>query len=165
MQKNGARKQRSGDDANLLFPNFRMLTTLSSQLSVFSKLCIMNTLLNFLLLSCQSCRRLKNYPWWPYLRLEQKCLSRLAEYGVVIKGPPFLVLPRALPILNPPLVTAITLLRLGNLKMSSRLVGGQNSTPATTKLPHCSKRFGKPAVLHVTMTFLTNKIYAGYPKF
>jgi len=26
--------------------------------------------------------------WW-YRRLDQKCLSRLAEYGVVIRGPPF----------------------------------------------------------------------------
>jgi len=32
---------------------------------------------------------------WPYLRLYQKCLSRLAEYDDVIRGPPFLVLPRA----------------------------------------------------------------------
>jgi len=26
---------------------------------------------------------------WPYLRLDQKCLSRLAEYYDVIRGPPF----------------------------------------------------------------------------
>jgi len=42
--------QRSGDDANLLLLNFYVLPALSSQLSVFSKLCIMNTLLHFLLL-------------------------------------------------------------------------------------------------------------------
>jgi len=39
---------------------FFVLPALSSQLSVFSKLCIMNTLLHFLLLLCQSCRSLKN---------------------------------------------------------------------------------------------------------
>jgi len=44
---------------NLLLPNFYVLSALSSQLSVFSKLCIMNTLLHFLLL-CQLCRNLRN---------------------------------------------------------------------------------------------------------
>jgi len=39
--------------------NFYVLPALSSQLSVFSKFHIMNTLLHFLLL-CQSCRRLRN---------------------------------------------------------------------------------------------------------
>jgi len=32
-------------DANLLLPNFYVLPAVSSQLSVFSKLCIVNTLL------------------------------------------------------------------------------------------------------------------------
>jgi len=53
MQGNGARKWRRGGDAKLLFPNFYVLPALSSQLSVFSKSCIMNTLLHFLLLLCQ----------------------------------------------------------------------------------------------------------------
>ena len=48
-------KMKSGGDANLLLLNFYVLLTLSSHLSVFSKLCIMNTLLHFLLLWCQSC--------------------------------------------------------------------------------------------------------------
>jgi len=43
-------------DANLLLPNFYVLPAVSSQLSVFSKLCIMNTLLHFLLLLLQLCR-------------------------------------------------------------------------------------------------------------
>jgi len=43
-------KMKSGGDANLLLLNFYVLLTLSSHLSVFSKLCIMNTLLHFLLL-------------------------------------------------------------------------------------------------------------------
>jgi len=36
------------------------VSALSSQLSVFSKLCIKNILLHFLLLLCQSCRSLRN---------------------------------------------------------------------------------------------------------
>jgi len=51
----GAKRKKWGD-ANLLLLNFYVLPALSSQLSVFSKLCIMNTLLYFLLLLCQSCR-------------------------------------------------------------------------------------------------------------
>ena len=47
-------------DANLLLPNFCVLPAVSSQLSVFSKLCIMNTLLHFLLLLLQLCRSLRN---------------------------------------------------------------------------------------------------------
>ena len=58
MQRNGARKQ-SGGDGNMLLHNFYVLPALSSQLSVFSKLCIMNTLLHFLLLF-QLCRSLRN---------------------------------------------------------------------------------------------------------
>jgi len=38
----------------MLLLNFYVLPALSSQLSVISKLCIMNTVLHFLLL-CQSC--------------------------------------------------------------------------------------------------------------
>jgi len=53
-------KIESGGDANLLLPNFCVLPALSSHLSVFSKLCIMNTPLHFLLLLCQSCRSLRN---------------------------------------------------------------------------------------------------------
>jgi len=32
---------------------------------------------------------------WPYLRLDEKCLSRLIEYDDVIRGAPILVLSRA----------------------------------------------------------------------
>jgi len=46
---------KSGGDVSLLFPNFCVLPDFFSHLSVFSKLCIMNTPLHFLLL-CQSCR-------------------------------------------------------------------------------------------------------------
>jgi len=44
----------------MLLPNFYVLPALSSQLSVFSKLCIMNTPLHFLLLLCQPCCSLRN---------------------------------------------------------------------------------------------------------
>jgi len=40
-------------------PNFYVLSALSSQLLVFSKLYIMNILVHFLLLLCQSCRSLR----------------------------------------------------------------------------------------------------------
>jgi len=53
-------KIKNGGDVNLLLPNFCMLTALSSHLSVFSKFCIMNTLLHSLLLQCHSCRSLSN---------------------------------------------------------------------------------------------------------
>jgi len=53
-------KIKGGGDANLLLPNFCVLPAFSSHLSVFSKLCIMNTPLHFLLLLCQSCRSLRN---------------------------------------------------------------------------------------------------------
>jgi len=58
MQGNGAWKY-SGGDANILMLNFYVLPAWSSQLSVISKLCIMNTLLHFLLL-CQSCHCLRS---------------------------------------------------------------------------------------------------------
>jgi len=54
----GARKLREVGNANLLSLNVYVLLALSSHLSVFLKLCIMNTLLHFLL--CQSCRSLRN---------------------------------------------------------------------------------------------------------
>ena len=47
-----------GDDANLLSLSFYVLLALSSQLSMFLKLCITNTLLHFLL--CQSCRSFRS---------------------------------------------------------------------------------------------------------
>ena len=64
--------------------------------------CIMNTLLHFLLL-CQSRRSLRNVSYGGRVRLDQMCFSRLAEYNDFNRGAPFLVLPRAPPILNPPL--------------------------------------------------------------
>jgi len=53
-------KIKKGDDASFLLPNFFELPALSSQFSVFSKLCIMNIFLHFLVLLCQSCCSLRN---------------------------------------------------------------------------------------------------------
>jgi len=57
--KRGAKRKKWGD-ANLLLPNFYVLPAMSSQLSVFSKLCIMNTLLHFLFLLFQLYCSLRN---------------------------------------------------------------------------------------------------------
>jgi len=53
-------KIKTWGDANLLLPNFYVLPALCSQLSEFSKLCIMNTLLYLLFLLFQLCRSLRN---------------------------------------------------------------------------------------------------------
>ena len=75
-----------------------MLLALFSQLSVFSKVFVMNILFHFLLPLCLSCRGLRNASLASrILSFYQKCLSRLAEYDDVIRGRPFLVLPRAPP--------------------------------------------------------------------
>jgi len=54
------RENKKWRRCQLTIPNFCVLPALSSHLSVFSKLCIMNTPLHFLLLLCQSCRSLRN---------------------------------------------------------------------------------------------------------
>jgi len=54
----GRKTRKVWGDAKLLSLNFYVLLTFSSQLTVFSKLCVMNTLLHFL--SCRSCRSLRN---------------------------------------------------------------------------------------------------------
>jgi len=51
-------KIKKWGDANMLVPSFYVFPALSSQLSVFSKLCITNTILHFLLLF-QLCRSLR----------------------------------------------------------------------------------------------------------
>jgi len=53
-EKWGTKLKKGGGVANLLLSNFYALRALFPQLSVFAKLCIMNTLVHFLL--CQSCR-------------------------------------------------------------------------------------------------------------
>jgi len=50
-------------DANMLLPNFYVLPALSSQLSVFSKLCIMNTLLHFSFYYFSYAVVSGTYPW------------------------------------------------------------------------------------------------------
>jgi len=66
-----------------------VLPALSSQLSVFSKLCIMNTLLHFFLLLFQLCRSLRNISLGGCILGKSKWLSPLAEYDDVIRGPLF----------------------------------------------------------------------------
>jgi len=88
MERNGRKTSEVRGDINLLSLDFYVLLALSSQLSVFLKLCIMNTLVHFLL--CQSCRSLRNISWVARLSLswlDQKILSRLAEYDDVSRTP------------------------------------------------------------------------------
>jgi len=70
-EKWGENPQIGGSDANLLSLNFCMLLAMSSQLSEFLKLCIINTLVNFLL--CYSCSSVRNTslggPLIPFLGL------------------------------------------------------------------------------------------------
>jgi len=46
---------------------------------------------------------------------------------------------------------------LVTFKMSGSLVGSLYSAHTTTRLPRCSLRLGKPAVLHATTTFLASR--------
>jgi len=75
----------------------------------------MNTLKHFLLLSVMPLSQ-ERILGQPYLRLDQKFLSWLAEYYYVIRGPPFLVLSRA-----PATVNWCVLTVLGSLLLSSDL--------------------------------------------
>ena len=84
--------------------NIYVLPALSSQLSVFSKLCIMNTLLHFLLLF-QLCRSLRNIPLGGHVLGKSKVLITVGWIWCCHRRASFLVLPRASPILNPPLQT------------------------------------------------------------
>jgi len=59
-EKWGAKMRNGGLCQPAIGYNFSVLPAVSSQLSVFSKFCIMNTLLHFLLLLCQSCHSLRN---------------------------------------------------------------------------------------------------------
>ena len=91
----------------MLSPNFYVLPALSSQLSVFLKLCIMNTLLHSLLV-CQSCRSLGNVS----LGGRILCLIKSSHHGWLrmmtsSKGPLFR-LASAPPTLNPPLLISLS---------------------------------------------------------
>jgi len=101
MQRNGAENYKSGGDANLLLPNFYALQALSSQLSVFSKLCIMNTLLHFLVLF-QLCRSLRNISLGGRILGKSKVIVTVGwVWRRHQKVPVFSLAPP--PILNPPL--------------------------------------------------------------
>jgi len=93
----------------MLLPNFYVLPALCSQLLVFSRLCIMNTLLHFLLLLFQLCHSLRNislgisgkskviitvgWVWWRHQR---------APFFSLASGPPTL---------KPPLPTSLLSIR------------------------------------------------------
>ena len=76
----------------MLLPNFYELPALSSQLSVFSKLCIMNTLLHFLLLLFQLCRSLRSIPLCgPYLRQIRSAYRGWLHMLTSSEGPLFIL--------------------------------------------------------------------------
>ena len=101
MQRNGAWKWKVKAMPTWLLPNFCVLPALSSHLSVFSKLCIMNTPLHFLLLLCQSCPSPRNVPFRGHI----SGLIKSAYHGwrsmMTSSEGPFLVLPRPPPNLKP----------------------------------------------------------------
>jgi len=102
----GRENKQVGTMANLLLPNFYVLPALSSQLSVFSKLCIVNTLLHFLLLLCQSCRSLRNVSLvGRILGLIKSAYHGWLSMMTSSKGPLF-SLASGPPHLSPPLVTS-----------------------------------------------------------
>ena len=88
------RKAKEVEDRPAFYRLTLLVVALSSQPLVFFKLCIMNTLVFFLL--SQSRRSLRNDPGWPAYplpRLDQKAISRLSEYDDVTRDP-FSTLPR-----------------------------------------------------------------------
>jgi len=94
--------QRAWGDANLLLPNFYVLPALSSQLSVFSKLCIMNTLLHFLLLF-QLCRSLRNTPLSGRMLGKSEVIITFGWVWWRHQRAPLFSLASVPPTLNPPL--------------------------------------------------------------
>jgi len=96
------------DDANLLLPNFYVLPALSSRLLVFSKFCIMNNLLRFLLLLFQSCLSLRNVSFGDRILGKSNVIITVGWIWWRHQRAPFLVLPRAPATLNPPLVAGLS---------------------------------------------------------
>ena len=79
---------------------------MSSQLSVLSKLCITNTLLHFLLLF-QFCRSLRNISLGDCILGKSNVIIMVGWLWWCHQRAPFLVLPRAPPTLNSPLLTIL----------------------------------------------------------
>jgi len=83
-------KIKNGGDVKLLLPNCCVLPALSSHLSVFSKFCVMNTLLHFLLLLCHSCRSLSNVSFGGHiLGLIEGAYHGWLDMMTSLEGPPF----------------------------------------------------------------------------
>jgi len=95
MTVNAKKCQRSWVNANLLSLSIYVLLALSSQFSVFLRLCIMNTFA-FSVMSVipQSQERTLGWSAYPFPRLDQNVLSRLAEYNDYMRGPLFSAFPR-----------------------------------------------------------------------
>jgi len=106
MQRNGRKIREVGGDANLLSLDVYVLPSLLSQLSVFLKLCIMNTLLHFLLR--QSCHSLRNVslgsPHIPLLGMIKRSYHGWVSVMTLSEGPLFSLVSGP-PTLSPPLAT------------------------------------------------------------
>ena len=89
-------------DANLLLPNFCVLPAVSSQLSVFSKLCVMNTLLHFLQL-LRLCRSLRNISLGGRILGKSNVIITVGRVWWRHQRAPLLSLASGPPTLNPPL--------------------------------------------------------------
>ena len=98
----GRENKQVGTMANLLLPNFYVLPALSSQLSVFSKLCIVNTLLHFLLLF-QLCRSLRNIPLDGRILGKSEVIITVGWVWWRHQRAPLFSLASGPPTLNPPL--------------------------------------------------------------
>jgi len=80
-----------------------VLPALSSQLSVFSKLCVMNTLLHFLLLLFQLCRCLRNMSLGGRILRKSKVIIMVGRVWWRHQRAPVFTLASPPPTLNPPL--------------------------------------------------------------
>jgi len=124
-------------DANLLLPYFYVLPAFSSQLSVFSKLCTMNTLMNFLLLLCQSCRSLRNVSFGGRILALIKCACHSwLTIMDVIRGAPYFTLASSLPTLNLPLSVGTSFsatLRPTSQRCTESEIFDFDSTPASAE--------------------------------
>ena len=88
----------------MLLPNFYVLPALCSQLLVFSRLCIMNTLLHFLLLLFQLCHSLRNISLG--ISGKSKVIITVGWVWWRHQGAPFFSLASGPPTLKPPLPTS-----------------------------------------------------------
>ena len=106
-------------NANLLLHNFYVLPAVSSQLSVFSKLCMMNTLLHFLLLLLQLCCSLRNISLGDRILVKLKVIITVGWVWWRHQRASLFSLASGPPTLNPPLPVAVEQPYLGNIMPNS----------------------------------------------